>query len=123
LHEYSTTKQIVEFVLNEAGKHGAKKVLEVKLVIGKLTVLGIEQVKFYYELLTKETIMENSKLTIEEEEPIVECENCGYKGGIQFEDENLYHFLIPTLSCPVCGKPVKIVKGKEILIKSIKVSV
>ena len=123
MHEYSTTKQIVEFVLNEAGKHGAKKDLEVKLVIGKLTVLGIEQVKFYYELLTKETIMENSKLTIEEEEPIVECENCGYKGSTKFEDENLYHFLIPTLSCPVCGKPVKIVKGKEILIKSIKVSV
>jgi hydrogenase nickel incorporation protein HypA/HybF len=123
MHEYLTTKQIVESVLSEAEKHGAKKVLEVHLTIGKLTVLGIEQVKFYYELLTKETIMENSRLIIEEEEPLVKCENCGYKGNIHFEREDVYHFLIPTLTCPKCGKTVKIVKGKEVLVKSVKVVV
>ena len=123
MHEYLTTKQIVDFVLNEAEKHKAKKVLEVRLVIGKLTVLGVEQVKFYYELLTKETVMENSKLTIEEEEPLVKCENCGYNGGINLKCEDVYHFFIPVLSCPKCGKPVKIVKGKEVLVKSIRVAV
>ena len=35
MHEYLTTKQIVESVLNEAEKHGAKKVLEVRLEGGE----------------------------------------------------------------------------------------
>jgi len=123
MHEYLTTKQIVESVLSEAEKYGAKKVLEVKLTVGKLAVLSIEQVKFYYELLTKETVMEGSKLIVEEVEPLVECENCGYKGDIQSKGEDIYHFLIPTLTCPKCGKKVKIVRGKEVVVKSVKVAV
>lgn len=123
MHEYLTTKQIVESVLNEVEKYKAKKVSEVQLVIGKLTVLGVDQIRFYYELLTKETIMENSELIIEEEEALVECENCGYRGNINVEKEDVYHFLIPTLTCPKCGKTVKIVKGKEVLVKSVKIVV
>ncbi|NIO21605.1 MAG: hydrogenase maturation nickel metallochaperone HypA [Candidatus Aenigmarchaeota archaeon] len=93
MHEYPITMRIVETVIGEAEKRKAKKVKEVKLIIGRLAVLGIEQVKFYFGLLTKETIMEGSKLTIEEEDPIVECEKCGYKGNIQFDSKDAYHFL------------------------------
>jgi Zn finger protein HypA/HybF involved in hydrogenase expression len=46
------TSQIVESVLGEAKKYEAKKVTEVHLVIGKLTFLGVEQVRFAYGILT-----------------------------------------------------------------------
>jgi len=123
VHEFSITSQIVQNVLAEAEKRGAKKVTEVNLVIGKLTFLGLEQVRFAYEALTKGTIAEGSKLVIEEQEGFVKCSNCGYQGGFKYEDDPLYHMPIPTLKCPKCSNTVKIMAGKECTIKNIKMLV
>lgn len=120
MHELSMTTQIVDSVLEEAKKQGAKKVTEVHLVIGKLTFLGIEQVRFSYKILVENTIMKGSKLTIEKKDGVIECPKCGYKGAIQCEDDPTYHLLIPTLRCPKCGKAAKILEGKECTIRGIK---
>jgi len=117
------TSQIVQSVLAEAEKHGAKKVTEVHLFVGKLTFLGLEQVRFAYEALTKGTIMEDSRLMIEEQDGVVKCNHCGYEGGFKYEDDPLYHVPLPTLKCPQCGGVVNIVAGKECTIKSIKMMV
>jgi len=114
------TTQIVDSVLKEAEKQDAKKVTEVHLVIGKLTFLGIEQVRFSYNILVENTIMKDSKLIIEEKDGTIECPSCGYKGAIQFEDDPAYHVPIPTLRCPKCGKAAKIVEGNECTIRSIR---
>lgn len=123
MHEGSVTTQIVESVLGEAGKHGAKRVAEVHLVIGKLTFLNPEQVRFWYEVLTKDTIIEGSKLRIEEKNGLVRCGECGYEGGFKYEDDPIYHVPTPTLRCPRCGGIVEIVGGRECLIKSVKLVV
>ena len=120
MHEFSITSQIVNLVLDEAKKHDAKRVYEVHLVIGKLTFLGLEQVKFAYNMLVKNTIMENSQLLIEEKDGVVQCNTCGYAGNLKYEDDPLYHIPSPTLTCPKCGGVVTIVGGKECTIKSIK---
>jgi len=120
MHEFSMTTQIVENVLREAEKHNAKKVTEVHLAIGKLTFLGIEQVRFAYNILVEGTIMEGSKLHIEEKDGVVKCSNCGYEGDFMYEDNPLYHVPTPTLRCPKCGGVVDIVGGRECTIKSIK---
>ena len=120
MHELSMTTQIVENVLGEAKRQNAKKVTEVQLVVGKMTFLGIEQVLFCYKILTENTIMKDSKLTIEEKEGVIECPSCGYRGTIPVEDDPAYHVPIPTLRCPKCGKAAKIVEGKECTIKSIR---
>jgi len=120
MHELAMTTQIVESVLEEAKKHDAKKVAEVHLTIGKLTFLGVEQVRFAYKILTEDTIMKDSKLIIEEQNGIIECPSCGFKGAIPFEDDPAYHVPIPTLRCPKCGEAAKIVEGKECTITSIR---
>ena len=120
MHEFSMTTQIVNHVLEEAKKHNAKRVNEVHLIIGKFTFLGLEQVKFIYEMLVKNTIMEDSKLRIEEKNGVVKCTNCGYSGDLKYEDDPVYHVPSPTLNCPKCGDVVNIVGGKEVTIKSIK---
>ena len=120
MHEFSTTQQIVNCILEEAKKRNAKKVTDVNLLIGKLTVLGLEQIKFCYSLLVKDTIMENSKLRIEQVEPIVECEKCSYKGPIKHENSDIFHFMLPVLECPKCGGTVSIVKGRECIVKNFK---
>ena len=123
MHESSVTKQIVQYVLQEAEKQGAKRVLEVNLVIGKLSLLGLEQVKFVYEILVKGTIMEGSKLLIEEKDGLVKCTSCGYERQISYGDVSGYHVPtvpIMTLHCPKCEGSVEIVEGRECLIKSLK---
>ena len=120
MHELSMTTQIIDSVLEEAKKQDAKKVIEVHLIIGKMTFLGIEQVRFSYNILVEDTIMKGSKLIIEEQDGTIECPSCGYKGSLQFEDDPAYHVPIPTLRCPKCGKAAKIVEGNECTIRSIR---
>jgi len=117
------TTQIVENVLREAKEHNAKGVAEVHLVIGKLTFLGLEQVRFCYKVITEGTIMENSKLLIETKDGVVKCGSCGYEGSFNYEDDPVYHISIPTLQCPKCGGTVDIIGGRECLIKSVKLIV
>lgn len=123
MHEFSMTTQIVENVLQEARKHNAKKVVEVHLAIGKLTFLGVEQVIFSYDVLVKGTIMDGSKLYIEETDGTVRCAECGYEGSFNYEEDPRYHVPTPTLLCPKCGNTVKIVGGRECTIKSVKLTV
>ena len=123
MHEFSVTSQVVQNVLAEAEKRGAKKVTEVQLVVGKLTFLGLEQVRFAYEVLAKGTIMEGSKLVVEAQEGVVQCDNCGYEGDFKYEDDPLYHVPVPTLKCPKCSNTVKIKAGKECIIKNIRMLV
>jgi hydrogenase nickel incorporation protein HypA/HybF len=123
MHESSVTRQIVQTVLQEAEKQGAKKVLEVNLVIGKLSLLGLEQVRFVYKIFVKGTIMEDSKLLIEERDVLVKCASCGYEGQICFGDpsgHSLPTAPIITLQCPKCEGSVEIVEGRECLIKNLK---
>jgi hydrogenase nickel incorporation protein HypA/HybF len=110
-------------VLAEAEKRGAKKVTEVQLTIGKLTFLGLEQVRFAYEALTKDTIMEGSKLIITEQEGTVKCSNCDYQGDFKYADDPLYHVPVPTLKCPKCNNTVTITTGKECTITNIKMMI
>jgi hydrogenase nickel incorporation protein HypA/HybF len=112
--------QIVESVLEEAKRHDAKKVAEVHLVIGKMTFLGADQIRFSYNILVKDTIMKDSKLIIKEQDGIIECPSCGFKGAVPITDDPAYHVPVPTLRCPKCAKAAKIVEGKECTIRSIR---
>ncbi len=120
MHEGSITMQIVESVMKEADTQKAKKVVEVNLVIGSLTFLNPEQIMFWYEMLTKDTIMEGSRLVVEESEGTVHCRKCGYEGGFKYIDDKAFHVPVPTLQCPKCDGTVEIVRGKDCVIKRIK---
>lgn len=123
MHEFSMTSQIVREVLKEAEKRGAKRVLEVHLVIGSLTLLGTEQIRWSYEMLVENTIMNESKLFIRRRKGKVKCDRCCYEGSIKFRDDPIYHISFPTLTCPKCDSSVKIIEGKECLIKRVKLAI
>jgi hydrogenase nickel incorporation protein HypA/HybF len=123
VHEGSITSQIVESVLKEADKKKAKKVIEVGLVIGSLTFLNPEQVRFWYELLAKDTILEGSNLVIQTEEGSVRCPQCGYEGEFKYADDSPFHVPVPTLQCPQCDGVAKIVSGRDCTIKRIRMMV
>ena len=63
--------------------------------------------------------MSHSELFIEEKDGIIKCASCGYEGGLNYEDDPVYHVLIPTLRCPKCKGLVEIIGGKECTIKKV----
>jgi len=87
MHEFTITSAIVEALFDLADKQGSKRVLEVYLSIGKLRSLSSEQVRFSYGILTKGTILQGSKLIIEETDAQIRCIKCGYMGQLDPRDD------------------------------------
>lgn len=119
MHEYSVMKQLVSALLDELDGRDIDKVKEVRIKIGDLTFLGAEQLKFAYEVLSKDTILEGSELNVEKIEAKINCEECGYEGDVDYSEDPAFHYDVPVLSCPECGSKPAIVKGKETVIDGV----
>jgi hydrogenase nickel incorporation protein HypA/HybF len=123
MHELSMVSSVVETALAEAKKRNASSILQVNLVVGEFTMLGLEQLRYCYRLLTKDTILQHSTLRIEKQEGRVRCEKCKFEGSIQFKEEPEYHLFFPTLECPRCGGPADLTAGRDCYIKSVKLKI
>ncbi len=122
MHEYSVMTQIMDSILAEAGKRKATKVEEVDIEVGEFTLLGIEQLRFAYELMSKDTITEGSRLNISELKGKVRCTACGFEGSVSVAEDSP-HRLAPVLTCPKCGGIAQITEGRECLIRNIRMVV
>lgn len=121
MHEVSVVSDIVKAILNELEKYNVESVEEVTMVIGELTNLGEEQMTFAYEIVTKGTVLEGSKLVIEKEKIQVCCNDCGYEGGVDSIKSDYDSHSIPILSCPECRGSVKITSGQACMVKNLKI--
>ena len=122
MHEYSVMSQIVDSILEEVKKHDAKKVEQVDLEIGEYTMLGDEQMKFAYEVLSKDTILQGSKLHISHRKGKIKCDSCGFEGEVTIAEDSP-HRLVPILECQRCHSPAKIIEGRECFIRNIRMVV
>ncbi len=124
MHEFSTMSNIVAAVRGEGRRHNATGITKVLLEIGELTFLGEEQLRFAFDVLTKDTEMDGAELIIEKVMPKVKCE-CGYEGGVEYDEKKEFHIQIPILKCPRCGNTdtVKITNGRECSIKNVEIEV
>jgi hydrogenase nickel incorporation protein HypA/HybF len=120
MHEYSVMSQIVEIILAEAKKRDAEKVSGVSLDIGEFTFLGEEQLKFAFEVLTKDTVASGAILHITTRRGTVEC-TCGYSGAPERPDD--LHSLAPVLKCPKCGRIALVKDGQGCTVRDISLVV
>jgi hydrogenase nickel incorporation protein HypA/HybF len=121
MHEFSVMSQIVDSLLSEAKEHNARKIEEVDLRIGEYTMLGEEQLRFAYEVLSKDTILEGSKLTISQIKGRIKCD-CGFEGEVEPSPDSP-HKVVPMLECPRCKGVAKIIEGRECVIRNIRMVV
>ncbi len=119
MHEFSVMSDIMEALKEEAEKHNLKSVKRVLLEVGELTFLAHEQLGFAYKILSEGTIFDGAELTLETKPASVKCDSCGYRGEVSFSNSPEYHFMLPTFSCPDCGKPTDVISGRECVIRSI----
>lgn len=122
VHEVSVISGIVNAVLEELEKYDTVKVFNVNILIGDLTLLGEEQLTFAYEIVTRETLLEGSKLNIEREPIGVLCDKCRYEGPVKMLESGDYTaHSIPIMSCPECGGHVKVITGQSCCVKSLDI--
>jgi len=112
MHELSIAQSIVELAEEQALNHQAKSIEELELEIGSLAGIEWQALEFALASCVKGTLLENARIVrhiISGEGRCGDCEKA---------------FPIDTLfsPCPACGSyAVKIIKGKELRIKSIVV--
>ncbi len=122
MHELSVMTQIVDSILGEAAKQKATRIESVDLEVGEYTMLGDEQLKFAFEVLSREhPLLEGSQLNIRHLKGKIKCK-CGFEGEVS-PSEDSPHRAIPILECPKCCGAAEIVVGRECLIRNIRMVV
>jgi hydrogenase nickel incorporation protein HypA/HybF len=112
LHELAVTENILDMVLREAKERNVERVVAVNLVIGELTGIEEECVRFYFDILSEDTPAEGAKIAIKYEKALFKCSGCGRI----FERKSF------AFKCPYCGNGGTIVqKGRGLYIESIEV--
>lgn len=112
MHEYAVTQNIVDIAVGEAESAGAKKITEIRLVIGELSSIIDESVSMYFEIISKGTAAEGARLVFRKVPAGLVCKSCCRKfskSGSSFE-------------CPECGCDGSLTgEGKEFYIESLEV--
>jgi hydrogenase nickel incorporation protein HypA/HybF len=125
MHEFATAQKIVRTVVTVALKNDAKEITEIFLELGELTFVNPEQLKFVFKIAADKTIAQHATLNIAKKPGAIRCSDCGYEGGIKYEEDRPeFHSMavLFTLDCPKCkSKNTEIVGGRELTIKNIKV--
>jgi hydrogenase nickel incorporation protein HypA/HybF len=117
MHEFSVASGIMDSVLEEAEKHGAKKVTKIVLEIGQLSMISVEQLVFALEILSEGTLAEGAEVDCRVLPLKIECDK-KHVSEIMPEKRDVYS-LTKKLKCPVCGDAAKPLGGRECMIKEI----
>jgi len=111
MHELSVVASLFEILEEKAREQGAKKIVLVKLRVGKLSGFVSEFLESTFDVYKKETIAEGALLQIEEIPLKVQCQTC--KQETTRED---YLFI-----CPKClSRQLKILEGTELVLEKIE---
>lgn len=122
MHEFSMIMSIVELVKDEMGKRKAILVKEINLEVGDLTFLSHDALQFGFRALVEsEPKIDPDSLSIIPVPARVKCQECNYSGPMKVVESPEYHLLMaPVFECPECGGPVEIVRGRECVVKNIR---
>ena len=112
MHELSITQNIIKISSEEAEKHKASKVKEIRIKVGELSGLIPDSIQYYFNIASKGTLVEGALLKIDKIPIAIRCSECGYEGELEAKE----------YTCKKCKSyNVKIIQGNEFLIDSLEV--
>ncbi|HRL12340.1 MAG TPA: hydrogenase maturation nickel metallochaperone HypA [Aggregatilineales bacterium] len=113
MHELSIAYSLIDAAESAARAHNAHKVTAVHLKLGAFSGVVKGPLLFGYDLAAKGTLLEGSRLEIEEVPVIVHCPACG-------QDSLLPN--VQLFACPLCGTPTADIRqGREIEITALEI--
>ncbi len=108
MHELAITRTLINQVLTEAKKANASKVSRVRLLIGEHSSVVPECVRFYFDHLRNDPLLENTKLEFVRIPLKLRCPKCGQE------------FADLEKMC-TCNAGADIIGGDELLIETIDI--
>lgn len=112
MHELSLAEEMLDIILQKARKEHFTKVTRVYLEIGQLSHVTPEAMRFCFEAVVKNSLVEGADLKIIETEGKGLCLSCGHINHI----DALYS------ACEECGDfDMKVLEGDQVRIKNLEV--
>jgi hydrogenase nickel incorporation protein HypA/HybF len=113
MHELSIACDLVEIAEAAARTAHAERVAVVYLKLGVFAGVVKEALLFGYDTATKGTLLEGSRLEIEDVPLVVFCSVCNCESQLTS---------IQCFECPICSNPVtEIRRGKELELTSMEI--
>ena len=121
MHEFSFAYNIFKVAEATALKYNAKKISEVYLEIGELTLIVPELLKQSFKMATSGSIAEGAELVIEVIPGKIKCRECGKISTVTLsEDAQLTG--LQLFQCRHCeSKNTEVIEGKKANVKNIKI--
>jgi len=112
MHELTVTQNILETSLRHAQNANAKKITNIKIVIGQFASIIDDSIIFYWDLISKETIAKGSCLEFKRIPANFRCRDC----------EEFFSWNDDIFACPHCNSDKIIIQtGTEFYIESIEI--
>lgn len=113
MHELSVTESMLGVVLRHAQANNATKVTRINMVMGEMSTVMEDSVRFYFEIIGKDTIAQDAELNFRHTKLITKCKDCGKE----------FEVIEYDFTCPDCkGTQTEIISGREFQVESIEIS-
>jgi hydrogenase nickel incorporation protein HypA/HybF len=112
MHEGAIVQAIVDASLAALRTNGATgKVKEVRVLVGVCQGLVPDAMEMFFEMQSADTQLAGAKLAVELQSMVARCATCRHD----------FDLPEPIMFCPQCGRPMEMIKGKEVLLQAIEV--
>lgn len=121
MHEFSFAYSIFKVAESTAIKYNAKKISEVYLEIGELTLIVPDLLRQSFKMATHGSIAEDAELIIEIVPGKIKCRECGKISTVSLSEETHIKGL-QLFQCQHCkSKNTEVIEGKKANVKNIKI--
>jgi hydrogenase nickel insertion protein HypA len=126
MHELSITRSMLDQALAEAGKHGARRINRIRLLLGEAGGVVPDCVRFYFDRMKEGTAAAEAELEFERVPLRIRCPKCGAEWGAGSSSPPPDHSTTGTLDHVLegmceCNAGGEVVSGQELVIESIDV--
>ena len=112
VHELAVTQSVLDMAVEKAQEAGAARVTRLSLVVGALTGVVEDCVRFYFDLIAQDTIAQGASIAFRSVPAQVRCRQCE---AVYCPNDTLW-------ACPQCGSAgAEIIAGRELFLESIEV--
>lgn len=111
MHEMSLMAQLFSIIEEYIFRHNLCKVSRVVLRVGEMTCVEDNTLEYTFHLFARDTEVEGAELILERVEAISECQFCGERYKVTYEDK----------ICPVCKNyNYNLISGDELLLAKLE---
>ncbi|VAX25583.1 hypothetical protein MNBD_NITROSPINAE04-1495 [hydrothermal vent metagenome] len=111
MHELSIAESLMSLIAENARKSGARSVTRVSIVVGNLSGIVADSLKFCFDEVKKSTVAKDAELVVDEVSATAYCAKCETRFPV-----GQYVF-----NCPDCGEVIIPSGGKELYLKDMEV--